>query len=253
MHLHMHQALRCRARTRRGSPCQSPAMKNGRCRMHGGPSPGAPKGNQNALKHGRYTAQAMERRRGIATLLRAARALAHPDRADGRNANSHTQTGKGTKVICTQCGRPGGNQVASGDEIGPVWLHHECEASWIERRMGEEGIKLRQPDSPEKRGTSDISQAPQELPDIPVPAPEEASSQPPIRPSNGGGEPGISSRGIAEIKEWVEDQEYRVYSPADIAAGKLDAALRAKLRELVLPEFVEIEFKRVMKVVGDNR
>src|SRR5262249_48502115 len=180
MHLHMHQALRCRARTRRGSPCQSPAMKNGRCRMHGGPSPGAPKGNQNALKHGRYTAQAMERRRGIATLLRAARALAHPDRADGRNANSHTQTGKGTKVICAQCGRPGGNQVASGDEIGPVWLHHECEASWIERRMGEEGIKLRQPDSPEKRGTSDISQAPQELPDIPVP--EEASSQPPIRP-----------------------------------------------------------------------
>ena len=41
----------------RGSPCQSPAMKNGRCRMHGGPSLGAPKGNKNALKHGRYTAQ----------------------------------------------------------------------------------------------------------------------------------------------------------------------------------------------------
>jgi hypothetical protein len=61
-HLPMHQAPRCRARTRRDSPCQSPAMKNGRCRMHGGPSPGAPKGNKNALKHGRYTAQAMERR-----------------------------------------------------------------------------------------------------------------------------------------------------------------------------------------------
>src|SRR6516162_789741 len=53
-----------------------PAMKNGRCRMHGGPSPGAPKGNKNALKHGRYTAQAMERRREIAALLRAMRALA---------------------------------------------------------------------------------------------------------------------------------------------------------------------------------
>src|ERR1700730_9140958 len=26
--------------------------------MHGGPSPGAPKGNKNALKHGRYTADA---------------------------------------------------------------------------------------------------------------------------------------------------------------------------------------------------
>jgi len=51
-------------------------MKNGRCRMHGGPSPGAPKGNKNALKHGRFTAQAMERRREIAALLRAMRALA---------------------------------------------------------------------------------------------------------------------------------------------------------------------------------
>ena len=28
-----------------GTPCQSPAMANGRCRMHGGTSPGAPKGN----------------------------------------------------------------------------------------------------------------------------------------------------------------------------------------------------------------
>ena len=62
MHLPMHQAPRCRARTRRDSPCQSAAAKNGRCRMHGEPSPGAPKGNKNALKHGRYTAQAMERR-----------------------------------------------------------------------------------------------------------------------------------------------------------------------------------------------
>jgi hypothetical protein len=39
-------------------------------------SPGAPKGNKNALKHGRYTAQAMEGRREIAALLRAMRALA---------------------------------------------------------------------------------------------------------------------------------------------------------------------------------
>jgi len=33
-------------------------MKNGRCRMHGGKSTGAPQGNQNALKHGNYTAAA---------------------------------------------------------------------------------------------------------------------------------------------------------------------------------------------------
>ena len=62
------------------------------------------------------------------------------DGADGRDANFHTQTGKGTKVICAHCGHPGGNEVAFGDEIGPVWLHRECEVPWIERRMGEEGI-----------------------------------------------------------------------------------------------------------------
>jgi hypothetical protein len=44
---------------------QSPAMKNGRCRMHGGPSPGAPKGNRNAFKHGLYTADAIARRKEI--------------------------------------------------------------------------------------------------------------------------------------------------------------------------------------------
>ena len=80
MHLDMHrhpdaEGTRCRARTRRGSLCQSPAMKNGRCRMHGGKSPGAPKGNKNALKHGRYTAEAIARRREVAELIRAAREL----------------------------------------------------------------------------------------------------------------------------------------------------------------------------------
>ena len=51
-------------------------MKNGRCRMHGGKSPGAPKGNKNALKHGHYTAEAIANRRHIATLLRAMRTVA---------------------------------------------------------------------------------------------------------------------------------------------------------------------------------
>ena len=68
--LPMHLSRRCGARTRRGSRCQSPAMPNGRCRMHGGMSPGAPRGNRNALKHGRYTAEAIECRREISALLR---------------------------------------------------------------------------------------------------------------------------------------------------------------------------------------
>src|ERR1700726_1642240 len=66
---------RCGARTRSGSRCRSAAMPNGRCRMHGGMSPGAPKGNTNAFKHGHYTAEAIATRREIAKLLRDARAL----------------------------------------------------------------------------------------------------------------------------------------------------------------------------------
>lgn len=46
-------APRCLAQTRRGTECQSPAVKGKkRCRMHGGTNPGAPKGNRNAWKHG---------------------------------------------------------------------------------------------------------------------------------------------------------------------------------------------------------
>jgi hypothetical protein len=60
--LPMHLSHRCGARTRSGSPCQSGAMPNGRCRMHGGKSPGAPKGNQNAYKHGKYSASTIAAR-----------------------------------------------------------------------------------------------------------------------------------------------------------------------------------------------
>jgi hypothetical protein len=38
--------------------------------MHGGTSPGAPKGNSHALRHGRYTAEAIAERREFAALLR---------------------------------------------------------------------------------------------------------------------------------------------------------------------------------------
>lgn len=53
----MLSSARCGARTRPGSPCRSPAVAGKkRCRMHGGAAgSGAPLGNRNALKHGRYT------------------------------------------------------------------------------------------------------------------------------------------------------------------------------------------------------
>ena len=73
--LPMHLSPQCGARTRRGSQCRSPAMPNGRCRLHGGKSPGAPKGNTNAFKHGRYSVEAIAARREIAALLRAMRTL----------------------------------------------------------------------------------------------------------------------------------------------------------------------------------
>jgi hypothetical protein len=50
-------------------------MANSRCRMHGGTNPGAPKGNKPALKHGRYTAEAIARPPEVAGLIRAMRAL----------------------------------------------------------------------------------------------------------------------------------------------------------------------------------
>lgn len=63
----MNLAPRCLAKTRRATLCQSPAIRGKkRCRLHGGAKgSGAPKGNQNALKHGEYSAKtkANEKRR----------------------------------------------------------------------------------------------------------------------------------------------------------------------------------------------
>lgn len=53
------RAPRCGARTRAGLPCMSPAVRGRRrCRMHGGTSPGAPKGNRNAWRSGDRSAEA---------------------------------------------------------------------------------------------------------------------------------------------------------------------------------------------------
>lgn len=62
----MHVSHRCLAKTRKGTPCQSPAVKGRRrCRMHGGTNPGAPKGSQNAFKHGYYSRAAISARSRI--------------------------------------------------------------------------------------------------------------------------------------------------------------------------------------------
>jgi hypothetical protein len=43
--------------------------------MHGGCSTGAPRGNENALKHGRYTLKAKNERKKIAEFLREIRLM----------------------------------------------------------------------------------------------------------------------------------------------------------------------------------
>ena len=59
----------CGAKTRKGSPCRSPAMQNGRCRMHGGASTGprTPAGLARSRranwKHGRYSVEARAQRK----------------------------------------------------------------------------------------------------------------------------------------------------------------------------------------------
>lgn len=68
-------APRCGAKTRRGTPCLSPAMANGRCRMHGGKSTGprTPEGLERVrrarLKHGHYSAESIALRRQLRQLL----------------------------------------------------------------------------------------------------------------------------------------------------------------------------------------
>jgi len=66
---------RCGSKTRSGKSCKSPAMKNGRCRMHGGKSTGPPKGNQNALKHGFYTHDSIAHRRSVLQLIKDSQTL----------------------------------------------------------------------------------------------------------------------------------------------------------------------------------
>jgi uncharacterized protein YjcR len=75
MHLDMHQALRCHAKSKRsGLRCQAPAVRGSSvCRMHGAGG-GPPRGNRNALKHGEFTTGATALKKEIAALARMARA-----------------------------------------------------------------------------------------------------------------------------------------------------------------------------------
>ena len=70
-------SLRCGAKTRTSGACRSPAVRGKRrCRMHGdAPGSGAPKANRNACTHGRFTRDAIAKRKQIQALLGDARRL----------------------------------------------------------------------------------------------------------------------------------------------------------------------------------
>jgi hypothetical protein len=68
-------ATRCGAKTRRGTICQGPAMPNGRCKTHGGKSPGAPRGPRNGnWRDGFYSQEGQADRRRLRDLIRQMRA-----------------------------------------------------------------------------------------------------------------------------------------------------------------------------------
>lgn len=67
----LRRAPRCGAKTRAGIPCQRPAMRGRtRCRLHGGMSPGAPRGSKNGnYRDGSWTLEALEERRWLRSLV----------------------------------------------------------------------------------------------------------------------------------------------------------------------------------------
>ena len=71
-----HSAPRCGAKTRAGSPCQAPAMLNGRCRLHGGKSTGprTAEGLERCRKvnwrHGSYSKEVLAAKHRVRELMR---------------------------------------------------------------------------------------------------------------------------------------------------------------------------------------
>ncbi len=64
---------RCGAKTRGGTSCQRPPVAGrNRCRVHGGLSPGAPRGRRNGnYRRGDWTTEALEELRWLRSLVQA--------------------------------------------------------------------------------------------------------------------------------------------------------------------------------------
>ena len=68
----LRSAPRCGAKTRSGSACECPAIRGrNRCRLHGGRSTGAPRGQGNGNYNvGEFTAEAIEERQWLRSIVR---------------------------------------------------------------------------------------------------------------------------------------------------------------------------------------
>ena len=87
------RAPRCGAKTRKGISCRAPAMRNGRCRLHGGKSSGPrttegiEKIRQAHLKHGLYTKDVIASRKEFSNLLRQLRETIKETESQGEKVN----------------------------------------------------------------------------------------------------------------------------------------------------------------------
>lgn len=90
----------CGAKTRKGTPCKAPAMKNGRCRMHGGKSTGPrtvaglERLKKARTKYGYYSRESKELRGRVSALLKGAKTLAERLEEEIRGAES---------PVCEEC------------------------------------------------------------------------------------------------------------------------------------------------------
>jgi len=79
--LYVSHGSRCGAKTRAGTPCQRPPVQGRkRCRLHGGVSPGAPRGSRNGnYRRGDWTIETRQERKWVRELLRSVLKLETPD------------------------------------------------------------------------------------------------------------------------------------------------------------------------------
>jgi hypothetical protein len=92
--------------------------------------------------------------------------------------------------------------------------------------------------------------------EVPEPSPdpldEHGARRTAPQPTNGGTEPGLSPRTIRDLADAYQERTYAQYQESgsgDVDHRPLDAWLRQRLREMVLPEHIELEFERVMQAV----